>query len=75
LEGTKRGINRFSLGLLFVCHALISAIVSPKYNPIISNRPNEVAHASRAKLALAQHVFVQYWNSSGTKGVTPYLPG
>src|ERR1039457_3980899 len=23
LEGTKRGINRFSLGLLFVCHALI----------------------------------------------------
>src|SRR6202050_4483819 len=35
LEGSKRGINRFSLGLLLVCHAGYGAIVSPNCNPII----------------------------------------
>jgi len=53
MEGTKRGINRFSLGLLFVCHALFGAIVSPNHNPLISNSVNEIARAPRAKLALA----------------------
>jgi len=33
LEGTKRGINRFSLGLLFVCHAFILSNRLAKVEP------------------------------------------
>ena len=48
--------NRFSLGLLYVCHAFARAIGSPNFKPFIPNKLNEITDATRAILALADKI-------------------
>ncbi len=54
MEGAKRGINRFSLGLLFVCHGLHVAIASPNDKPWVGGcflAPFSTVHESQIGFA------------------------